>query len=96
MTGSDAFDDTSADHGRFEAGLISDDQDAARVATADIDDEMARHFVSNFVDASIVIPVAEERVLVHEPSSKAFESITQLATFYRGWMAARDAGKETT
>ena len=95
MTGPDAFDDTSADYERFEAELIAHDQDAARVATADIDDETARHLISNLVDAGIVIPVAEERVLVHEPSSEAFESITQLATFYRGWTAARDASEET-
>ncbi|ELZ78877.1 MULTISPECIES: hypothetical protein [Haloferax] len=35
----------------------------------------------------------DERVLVHEPSDKAFDSILQLAVFYRGWTAARDAGE---
>lgn len=70
-------------------------QDAARVATADVDDETACQLVSDLVDAGIVIPVSEERVLVHEPSNKAFESITQLTVFYQGWTAARDAGGET-
>lgn len=42
----------------------------------------------------MVIPVAEQRVLVHEPSGTAFDSITQLAVFHRGWAAARGAGEE--
>lgn len=69
MTGPDAFDDTSADHERFKAELVAHNQDADRVTTADIDDETARHLVSNLVDAGIVIPVAEKRVLV-QPSSR--------------------------
>ena len=95
ITGPDAFNDTSSDHERFEAELIAHDQDAARVATADIDDETARQLVSDLIDAGIVIPIAEKRVLVHEPSNEAFESITQLAVFHKGWTAACNAVGET-
>ena len=42
----------------------------------------------------VVTPVAEQRVLVHEPSSEAFDSITQLAVFHRGWRAATDVDTE--
>jgi hypothetical protein len=35
-----------------------------------------------------------KRVLVHEPSGEAFDSITQLAVFHRGWQAATDADAE--
>ncbi|SER41288.1 hypothetical protein [Natrinema salaciae] len=95
MTGPDAVNDTSADHERFEAKLITHDQDAARVATADVDDETARQLVSDLVDAGIVIPIAEKCVFIHEPSSEAFESVTQLAVFHKGWTAAYNAGEET-
>jgi hypothetical protein len=40
-----------------------------------------------------VTPIPNERVLVHEPSDEAFDSILQLAVFHRGWTAARDAGE---
>lgn len=95
MSGSDTFDDTSADHERFEAELVAHDQDAVRVATADIADSEARHLVSNLVDGGVVTPVPDDRVLVHEPSGEAFDSITQLAVFHKGWTAARDASEET-
>lgn len=95
MSGSDTFDDTSADHERFEAELVAQDQDAVRVATADIDEKTARHLVSDLVDGDVVTPVPNDRVLVHEPSGGAFDSITQLAVFHNGWTAARNASEET-
>jgi hypothetical protein len=42
----------------------------------------------------MVTPIPDKRILVHEPSSKPFESITQLAVFHRGWQAATDADAE--
>jgi hypothetical protein len=42
----------------------------------------------------VVRPIAEERVLVHEPSGAAFDSSTQLAVFHRGWTAGRDTDAE--
>lgn len=53
----------------------------------------ARQLVSDFVDADVVTAVADQRVLVHEPSGEAFDSIQQLAAFHRGWSAAYDAGE---
>ena len=91
MTRTDAFDDTSADHERFEAELVARDQDAVRVTVADFDDGRARSLVNDLVDDDIVTPIPDERVLVHEPSDEAFDSILQLAVFHRGWTAARDA-----
>jgi hypothetical protein len=92
MSGTDALDDASADNERFEAELVAQDQDAARVAVADIDDGRAHSLVNDLVD-DVVIPIPDERVLVHEPSDEAFDSILQLAVFHRGWTAARDAGE---
>ncbi|WIV68947.1 hypothetical protein [Natrialbaceae archaeon AArc-T1-2] len=88
-------DDTSADYEQFEAELLAQDQDAARVGTADMDDSEARNLVNELLDAGIVIPIAEKRVLVHKPSSEAFESITQLAVFHKGWTTACDASEGT-
>ncbi|MFC7137638.1 hypothetical protein [Halobaculum litoreum] len=42
----------------------------------------------------VVIPVPEDRVLVHEPSSTAFDSTMQLAVFHRGWTSGCEANKE--
>jgi hypothetical protein len=92
MTGSDAFDDTVADHERLETDLLAQDRDAARPLTADVDETTAQQFVSNLVDDRIVTAVAEQRVLVHEPSGEAFDSILQLAVFHCGWSAAHDTG----
>ena len=89
MTGPTAFDDTSTDHDRFEAEQLAQDRDATQ-STADLTDAAARHLVSDLVDDGVVTPVAEQRVLVHNPSEKAFDSITQLAVFHRGWTASRD------
>lgn len=91
MTGRDAFDDASADYERFEAELVAQDQDAARVVVADIDDRRAYSLVNDLVDDDVVTPIPDERVLVHEPSDEAFDSILQLAVFHQGWTAARDA-----
>lgn len=93
MTGPEAFDDTAADHERLETELLAQDRDAARGATADVDETMARQLVSDLVDDGVVTAVAEQRVLVHEPSGEAFDSIRQLAVFHRGWTAAHDTGE---
>ncbi|WP_224448650.1 hypothetical protein [Haloprofundus salilacus] len=90
MRGTDALDDASADHERFEAELVAQDQDASRVVVADIDEGRANSLVNDLVDDDVVTPIPDERVLVHEPSDEAFDSILQLAVFHRGWTAARD------
>ncbi|WP_323677842.1 hypothetical protein [Halorubellus sp. PRR65] len=90
----DPHDDTSRDYEQFEKELLSQDRDAARVDTADVDDTTAQRLVSELIDTDIVTPVPEDQVLVHEPSGTTFESTTQLAVFHRGWMAGRDADAE--
>jgi len=91
MTGSDILDDTTADHERLETELVAQDRDAARVATADIDEQSARRLVNDLIEDDMVRPIPDQQVLVHDPSGEAFNSITQLAVFHRGWRAARDA-----
>ncbi|WP_435120103.1 hypothetical protein [Halolamina sp. C58] len=91
MTGPDILDDTTDDHERLEAELVAQDRDAARVATADIDERSARPIVNDLIEDDVVRPIPDQRVLVHDPSGEAFDSITQLAVFHRGWRAARDA-----
>jgi len=86
----DIIDDTSDDYERLEAELVAQDRDAARVSTADIDEATARRLVGDLLEDDVVTPVPDQRILVHEPSSKPFESITQLAVFHRGWQAAID------
>jgi hypothetical protein len=95
MAGPDPHDDTSADYEQFEKEQLAQDRDVAGVDTADVDDRTARRLVSDLVDADIVIPVPEDRVLVHEPNGTAFDSTTQLAVFHRGWTAGRDADAES-
>jgi formyltetrahydrofolate synthetase len=94
MTGPDTIDDTTDDHERLETKLVAQDRDAARVSTADVGERSARHLVSDLIEDDVVTPVAEQRVLVHEPSGEAFDSITQLAVFHRGWRAATDVDTE--
>jgi len=94
MTGPDAIDDTTADYDRLETELVAQDRDAARVATADIDETTAHQLVGGLVEDDVVTPIPDQRILVHEPSSKPFDSITQLAVFHRGWRAATDADVE--
>jgi len=94
MSGPDPHDDTSADHEQFEKKLLAQDRDAASVDAADVDDATAQHLASELVDADVVTPVPAGRLLVHEPSGEAFDSITQLAVFHRGWTAGRDADGE--
>ena len=89
MTGPTAFDETSTDHERFETEQLAQDRDAEQ-STADLTDATARHLVNDLVDDGVVTPVAERRVLVHDPSGEAFDSITQLAVFHRGWTTARE------
>ena len=93
MTGPTLFNDTSNDHKQFEAEQLAQDHDAAR-QTADLTDTAARHLVNDLVDEGVVTPVAERRVLVHDPTGEAFDSITQLAVFHRGWTATHDADAE--
>ncbi|WP_433633033.1 hypothetical protein [Halomicrococcus sp. NG-SE-24] len=94
MTDLDILDDSVDDHERLEAELVAQDRDAPRVSMADIDETLARKLVSDLVDDGVVMAVAGQRVLVHEPSGEAFDSIRQLAVFHRGWSAGRDAGME--
>ena len=94
MPGPDPHDDTSRDYEQFEKELLAQDRDATSVDTADIDDTTAQRLVSDLVDADVVTPVPEDRVLVHEPSGTTFDSATQLAVFHRGWAAGRDADAE--
>jgi hypothetical protein len=94
MADPDPHDDTSADYEQFEKEQLAQDRDAASVATADVDDATARRLVDDLIDADVVTPVPEERVLVHEPSGAAFDSSTQLALFHRGWTAGRDTDVE--
>ena len=94
MAGPDPFDDTSADHEQLEAELLVQDREAASVATTDIDEATARRLVGDLLEDDVVTPIPDQRILVHEPSSKPFESITQLAVFHRGWQADTDADAE--
>ena len=93
MADPEPHDDTSTDYEQFEA-LLAQDRDAAGVDTADIDDATARRLVDDLIDADVVTPVPEDRVLVHEPSGTAFDSSTQLAVFHRGWTAGRNTDAE--
>ncbi|WP_128904632.1 hypothetical protein [Halorubrum amylolyticum] len=94
MTGPDILDDTTGDYDRLETELVAQDRDAARVAAADVDERSARRLVDELIEGDVVTPIPDHRILVHEPSSKPFESITQLAVFHRGWQAATDADAE--
>lgn len=94
MPDPDPHDDTSADYEQFEKEQLTRDRDAASVATADVDDATARSLVDDLIDADVVTPVPEDRVLVHEPSATIFDSTRQLAVFHRGWTAGRDADAE--
>ena len=94
MTGPDILDDTTDDYERFETELVAQDRDAVRVSTADIDERRARRLVGELIEDDVVRPIAEERVLVHEPSGEAFDSITQLVVFHHGWRAATDVDAE--
>jgi hypothetical protein len=94
MSGQDTIDDTTGDYDRLETELVAQDRDASRVATADIDERSARRLVGDLVEDDVVTPIPDHRILVHEPSSEAFDSITQLAVFHRGWQAATDADAE--
>jgi hypothetical protein len=94
MTGPDILDDTTDDYERLETELVAQDRDAARISTTDVDERSARRLVGELIEDDVVTPVPDQRVLVHEPSDEAFESITQLAVFHRGWQAATDADAE--
>ncbi|SEP03424.1 hypothetical protein SAMN05216388_102823 [Halorientalis persicus] len=93
MSGPDRYDDTADDHERFEAELLAQDRDARSPSTADLDDETARQLIRELLDTGTVTPVVDQRLLVHEPSGTAFESMQQLAVFHTGWTAARDTGE---
>ena len=93
MSGPDIHDETANDHERFERELLAQDRDAQRPSTADFDDETARQMVRGLLDAGTVTPVVDQRILVHDPSGTAFESLLQLAVFHEGWTAAHGAGE---
>ena len=82
MLNPDRYNETTDDHGRFEAELFSQDWDARSPLTADLDNETARQMVRDLLDAATVTPVVDQRILVHEPSGTAFESLLQLAVFH--------------
>ena len=94
MTGLDVLDDTTGSHERLETELVAQDRDAARVAAAGIDERSACHLVSDLIKDDVVTPVAKQRVFIHNPSSEAFDSITQFAVFHRVWRAATDVDTE--
>ncbi|WP_408960183.1 hypothetical protein [Natrinema sp. 74] len=94
MTDPNILDDTTADYERLETELLAQDRDAARVSTADVDRTTAQQLASDLVDDGVVTAVANQRVLVHEPSGEAFDSIRQLVVFHRGWTAGCDANDE--
>jgi hypothetical protein len=94
MTEDNVYDDTTDDYERLEKELITQDRDRTRVMTADLDRGIAGRLVNNLVDDGAVTPVPDERVLVHEPSGEAFNSILQLAVFHRGWTAAQDIDQD--
>ena len=77
----------------IRAEQLAQDHDAAR-PTTDLTDAAAQPLVNGLLDKGVVRPVAERRVLVHDPSGKVFNLITQLAVFHRGWTATRDADAE--
>jgi len=94
MTGPDILDDTTDDYERLETELVAQDRDATRVSTADVDETTARRLVGELIEADVVTPIPDQRVLVHEPSSTPFELITPLAVFHHGWQAATDVDTE--
>jgi len=93
MSDPDIHDDTADDHERFERKQLAQDRDACRPSTADLNEDTARQVVRDLLDAETVTPVVDQRVLVHEPSGAAFESLWQLAVFHKGWWAAGDASE---
>jgi len=94
MTGPDIRDATTADYERLETELVAQDRDVAQVSTADIDERRAHRLIGDLVEEDVVTPIPDQRILIHDPSSTPFESITQLAVFHRGWTAGRDADAE--
>jgi hypothetical protein len=94
MAGPDPHDDTSADYEQFEKEQLAQDRDAAGADTADVHERTAQNLINGLIDADVVTPVPEDRVLVHEPSGTAFDSSTLLAVFQRGWTAGREADAE--
>jgi len=94
MPDPDPHDDTSSDYEQFEKEQLAQEREAAGVDTADVDDATAQNLVNDLVDADVVTPVPEDRVLAHEPSGAAFDSTAQLAVFHRGWKAGRDTDAE--
>jgi hypothetical protein len=49
MTGPDILDDTTDDYERLETELVAQDQDTARVSTADVDERSARRLVDELI-----------------------------------------------
>ena len=57
MTGPDILDNTTDDNDRLETELVAQDRDAARVATANIDERSARRLVGELIEDDVVTPV---------------------------------------
>lgn len=95
MTGQDTLDDTADDSDRFETELLTQDRDTDFISRADIEQDTAHRLVNDLVEAGIVVPGLDERLLVHDPSGEAFKSIIQLAVFHRGWAAANERSEDT-
>ena len=93
MSNLNRYNETTDDHGQVEAELLAQDRDARLPSTADLDGETARQMVRDLLDAGTVTSVIDQRILVHESSGTAFESLLQLAVFYKGWTAAHGAGE---
>jgi len=93
MSDPDRYDETTDAHERFEAALLAQDRDARSPSTADLDDETACKLVRELLDTGTVTPVVDQRILVHEPSRIAFESMLQLAVVHKGWTAAIEASE---
>lgn len=82
-------DDTTRDYEQFEGELLSRDLDARLVRTADVDEDSAQRIATDLIEEGTVIPIPDQRVLIHDPTGARFDSILQLIVFHRGWQAAR-------
>jgi len=89
----DVHDDTTDEHERFQEELLAQERDARCPSTADLDEETAWQVVRYLLDPGTVTPIVDRRVLVHEPSGAAFESMQQLAVFHGALTAGHEAAE---
>jgi len=93
MSGPDIHVETANDHERFERGTTR----AGSGCPAAVDGGFRRRDSPSGGSRSprcrTVTPVVDQRILVHDPSGTAFESLLQLAVFHEGWTAAHGAGE---